>query len=366
MTHNGWGQQWQPQQPQNWQAEFALPHDLRGPFVREFTPQGGYRHQHSQVASVLYYRNGGHSVVTVRGAEHHNKPLMGKPTSVCWVARGQHQVSFQLELPTSGDRSRFKAGADVNWEVRDFHLAAEKRVVDVERMLRPPLESRLRGISRRYGLDSAQQVDEAIQDELASGRWSDFGADLGLVTQVFIRIDLGQAAADHHAQMVAVEKSSEVQQAMDTAQKARVMANMEDAQKLISAGEATQYAHLLAQDPSRAQDILAELQRQARDQRQGALDYLTNLINQGVVQRHQIDDQVRALIDFSRTASSTVFQNGVPPAPTALPAPPVPPHPPLPPAAVSDAPPIPPPAAPADPPADTESLQDDTGAGERA
>ncbi|MFG2795315.1 hypothetical protein [Streptomyces pseudovenezuelae] len=337
MTHNQWGQQW-PRQDE----EFVLPHDLRGPFVREFAPQAAYRHRNSQVASVLYYKNGGYSILTVRGAEHFNKPLMAKPTSVCWIARGQHQVSFQLELPTLGDRSRFKAGADVNWEVRDFYLAAEKRVVDVERMLRPPLEARLRGISRRHSLDSAQQVDEAIQDELASGRWDDFGADLGLVTQVFIRIDLGQAAADHQAQLVAVETGSKVQEALDIAHKARIAANLADAQKLISAGETVQYATMLAQDPSRAHEILGVLQQQAREQRQGALDYLTNLINQGVVQRHQIDDQVQALIDYSRTVAGGVFPQGLPSAPTSLPIPPMPPAPPLPPADAPPAPPAPP------------------------
>lgn len=334
MTHNQWGLPWPPQD-----EEFVLPHDLRGPFIREFAPQAAYRHRNSQVASVLYYKNGGHSIITVRGAEHNNKPMMGKPTSVCWIARGQHQASFQLELPTYGDRSRFKAGADVNWEVSDFYLAAEKRVVDVERMLRPPLEARLRGVSRRYGLDSAQQVDEAIQDELASGRWGGFGADLGLATQVFIRIDLGQAAADHQAQMVAVEKGSKVQEAIDTANKARIAANIDDAQKLIAAGETFQYATMLAQDPGRANEILGELQRQAREQRHGALDYLTNLINQGVVQRHQIDDQVQALIEYSRSVSTTVFPNGLPQAPTSLP---IPPMPAVPPGPADDAPAIPP------------------------
>ncbi|MEU8929625.1 hypothetical protein AB0D30_07045 [Streptomyces sp. NPDC048409] len=355
MTHNQWGQPWPPQD-----EEFVLPHDLRGPFVREFAPQAAYRHRNSQVASVLYYKNGGHSVLTVRGAEHHNKPLMGKPTSVCWIARGQHQVSFQLELPTYGDRSRFRAGADVNWEVHDFYQAAEKRVVDVERMLRPSLEARLRGLSRRHSLDSAQQVDEAIQDELASGRWSDFGADLGLATQVFVRIDLGQAAADHQAQMVAVEKGSVVQEAIDNVTKARIAANMDDAQKLITAGETVQYAHMLASDPSRAHEILGVLQQQAREQRQGALDYLTNLINQGVVQRHQIDDQVQALIDFSRTVSTGVFPNGLPQAPTSLPMPPMPPAPPM---LAADAPPPVPPAPPLPPvdavPGEGTGVEDD-------
>ncbi|MEU9246736.1 hypothetical protein [Streptomyces sp. NPDC048385] len=355
MTHN----QWQPWPPQD--EEFVLPHDLRGPFVREFAPQAAYRHRNSQVASVLYYKNGGHSVLTVRGAEHFNKPLMGRPTSVCWIARGRHQVSFQLALPTLGDRAQFRAGADVNWEVRDFYTAAEKRVVDVERMLRPSLEAWLRGLSRRYSLDSAQQVDEAIQDELASGRWNDFGAELGLATQVFVRIDLGQAAADHQAQMVAVEKGGVVQEAIDNVTKARIAANMDDAQKLITAGETAQYAHLLASDPGRAGEILGVLQQQARDQRQGALDYLTNLINQGVVQRHQIDDQVQALIDYSRTVSTGVFPNGLPQAPTSLPVPPMPPMPPAPPLLPADAPPPVPPVPPADAiPGQGTGMEDDS------
>lgn len=343
MTQNGWGQNWQAQhqQNQNWQGEIVLPHDLRGPFIREFTPPGPYKHRGSQVASVLFYRNGGYSVATVRGTQHVNKPMLGKPSSVCWIARGQHQVSFELELPTLGDRAHFTAGADVNWEVRDFHLAAEKRVVDVERMLRPPLQARLREITRRHKLDSAQLADEAIQYELANGGWDQFGADLGLSTQVFIRIDLGQAAAQYHAQMVAVQQGSEVQRAIDAAATARVEANMETARTLISAGEAEQYATLIAQDPSRAPEILGALQHQAREQRQGALDYLTKLINQGVVQRHQIDDQVQMLIDYSRSVAGSAFEHGLPQAPTALPippAPPMPPVPPMPPSAVLSAP----------------------------
>ncbi|KPI12467.1 hypothetical protein OK074_2546 [Actinobacteria bacterium OK074] len=351
MSNDAWGRpQWQPQPHNQWQGqgEFVLPHDIKGPFVSEFTPQGPYQHRSSQVASVLFYRNGGHSIVTVRGAEHVNKPFMGKPLSVCLIARGQHQVSFRLRLPTSGDRAQFEAGADINWEVRDFYLAAEKRVVDVERMLRPPLEARLRGITRRHNLDSAQQADEAIQDELASGRWDGFGADLGLSTQVYIRIDLGQAAAQHQAQIVEVQHRT----ALDAANQARVSANMDAARNLISAGEAEQYAVLLAQDPGRAQDILGELQKQAREQRQGALDYLTNLINQGVVQRHQIDEQVHALIEYSRSVAGGVFQNGgLPPAPTALPTPPV--GPPLASGVPAGAPPMPP-----VPPARTEEIED--------
>ncbi|MFZ3596275.1 hypothetical protein [Streptomyces sp. BH104] len=320
MAMNQWGNP----HPYHRSTEIQLPYPLLGPFIREFAPENGYKHRSAQVASVMFYKNSGHSVVTVRGAEHVNKPFMGKPTSVCWIARGQHQVSFRVALPSRGDRADFVAEADVNWEVRDFHLAAEKRVVNVEQMLRPELLARLRGVSRQYGLDRAQAADEAIQDELSTGRWSDFGASLGLSTQVFVRIDLGAAAQKHMGEMIAVSHTTEVDMAKDKAHHLRTQANMEFAGRLIEGGEATQYQYLLATDPTQAGVILRELQEQAKEQRTGALDYLSRLIDAGVVQRHQVEDQVRRLIDFARATSGNALGQGLPQPATALPTPPEP------------------------------------------
>ncbi|WP_407565614.1 hypothetical protein [Streptomyces sp. 184] len=284
---------------------------------------GSYRHRGTQVASVQFYKNGGHSIVTVRGAHHVNKPLVGKPTSVCWIARGRHQVSFRVGLPSFQDKAEFVAEADVNWEVQDFYLTAEKRVVDVAQMLRPELLARLRGISRQYGLDRAQAADEAIQAELATGRWNDFGAALGLVTQVYVRIDLGAAAQRHFNEMVDVSHTSQVNMARDRAEQQRTEANMDHARTLISAGESDRYAYLMAQDPGRAEGVLREIQQLAKDQRAGALEYLGRLVDAGVVQRHQVEDQVQRLIDYGRNVAGDVFgQGGLPQPPTSLPLPP--------------------------------------------
>ncbi|MYT68423.1 MULTISPECIES: hypothetical protein [unclassified Streptomyces] len=323
MSTNQWGAPRYPQNPRPPQnMEIQLPHPLLGPFIREFTPDSGYKHRSAQVASVMFYKNGGHSVVTVRGADHVDKPFMGRPTSVCWIARGRHQVSFRVPLPSQGDRADFTAEADVNWEVQDFHRAADRRVVNVEQMLRPELLARLRGISRQYGLDRAQAADEAIQDELATGRWADFGADLGLVTRVFVRIDLGAAAQKHMGEMIAVSHSTEVDMAKDKAHHLRTQANMEFAGRLIAGGEAMQYQYLLASDPAQAGVILKELQEQAKEQRTGALDYLSRLIDAGVVQRHQVEDQVQRLIDYARATSGGALDQGLPQPATALPVPP--------------------------------------------
>ncbi|GAB3960393.1 hypothetical protein GCM10028832_18050 [Streptomyces sparsus] len=303
-------------------ANVRLPDDLRGPFLSEMMPDSPYRHVGLQQAAVVHYANGGHSIITVRGAQHHNRPQFRKrPVSVCLIAQGRHQSSFEMQLPTRGDEGNFTCAVDIHWEVSDFLLAAEKRVVDVEKMLRAPMLARLRTFTRRYGLDGAQEADEAIQDQLATGGWASFGADIGLTTMVYVRIDLGRAAADHKQALLSVQHTAIVQSAQDQADAARVQSNLVAAQDLIAAGEAGQYAHLLAQDPTRAGEILHELQGQARQQRQGALEYLTRLIDQGVVQRHQVEGQVQQLIDYARSTGGALFDNGLPQPPTALPAP---------------------------------------------
>ncbi|MFJ5279281.1 hypothetical protein [Streptomyces parvulus] len=304
-------------------ADVALPDDLRGPFLREFTQDGPYQHAGLQRAAVVHYRKGGYSVITAQRAEHFERPRLGRyPASVCLIARGRHQASFEMELPSRGDQGSFTCAVDVHWEVADYVLAAEKRVVDVEKMLRAPLLARLRVLTRRYGLDAAQQADEAIQGELMSGTWAAFGEELGLSTVVYVRIDLGLAATDHHKTLLDVRHTAIVRSAQDQADAARVQANLSTARELIAAGEAGQYAHLLAQDPARAEDILRELQSQAREQREGALQYLSRLIDQGVVQRHQVEGQVQRLIDYARMTGGALFDDGLPQPPTALPAPP--------------------------------------------
>ncbi|WP_399887553.1 hypothetical protein ACGH7X_23270 [Streptomyces sp. BBFR51] len=311
----------------------ALPDDLRGPFLDEIFPDGPYKHRGLQRAAVVFYRNGGHSVITAQRAEHFGRPMLGKkPKSVCLIARGRYQASFQMPLPSRGDQGDFLCAVDVHWEVADFALTAEKQVRDVEKMLRAPLLARLRILTRRYGLEAAQAADEAIQAELAGGAWADFGTELGLSTVVYVRVDLGQAARDHQAELVDVRYAAGRQSAQDQADAARVQANLSAARELIAAGETEQYAILLAQDPSQAKELLGELQSQARENREDALAFLSRLIENDMVQSHQIDRAVvQQLLDYAKVTGGALFAGGLPqpPAPLAaqqpspaLPAPP--------------------------------------------
>ncbi|WP_205614481.1 hypothetical protein [Streptomyces salinarius] len=298
-------------------ADAPLPDHLRGPFLKEIHPDGPYRHRELQRAAVVFYRNGGHSVITAQRVEHVDRPMLGKrPRSVCLIARGRHQASFEMPLRSRGDQGEFQCAVDIHWEVADFVLTAEKQVRDVEKMLRAPLLARLRVLTRRYGLEAAQAADEAIQAELAGGAWADFGSELGLSTVVYVRIDLGQAARDHQAALVDVRYTAGEQSAQDQADAARVEANLSAARRLIAAGETEQYATLLAQDPSQAGEILRELQSQARENRGEALAFLSRLIENDVVQSHQIDRAVvQQLLEYAKVSGGTLFGQGLPQPP---------------------------------------------------
>ncbi|MFE5257122.1 hypothetical protein [Streptomyces coelicoflavus] len=301
-------------------AEAPLPDDLRGPFLKEIHPEGPYKHRELQRAAVVFYRNGGHSVITAQRVEHVDRPMLGKkPRSVCLIARGRYQASFEMPLRSRGDQGEFQCAVDIHWEVADFVLTAEKQVRDVEKMLRAPLLARLRVLTRRYGLEAAQAADEAIQAELAGGAWADFGSELGLSTVVYVRIDLGQAARDHQAALVDVRYTAGRQSAQDQVDAARVEANLSAARRLIAAGETEQYATLLAQDPSQAGEILRELQSQARENRGEALAFLSRLIENDVVQSHQIDRAVvQQLLEYAKVSGGTLFDQGLPQPPAQL------------------------------------------------
>ncbi|MFC9464771.1 hypothetical protein [Streptomyces coelicoflavus] len=303
-------------------AEAPLPDDLRGPFLKEIHPEGPYKHRELQRAAVVFYRNGGHSVITAQRVEHVDRPMLGKkPRSVCLIARGRYQASFEMPLRSRGDQGEFQCAVDIHWEVADFVLTAEKQVRDVEKMLRAPLLARLRVLTRRYGLEAAQAADEAIQAELAGGAWADFGRELGLSTVVYVRIDLGQAARDHQAALVDVRYTAGRQSAQDQVDAARVEANLSAARRLIAAGETEQYATLLAQDPSQAGEILRELQSQARENRGEALAFLSRLIENDVVQSHQIDRAVvQQLLEYAKVSGGTLFDQGLPQPPAQSPA----------------------------------------------
>ncbi|MEW2573272.1 CHAT domain-containing protein [Streptomyces sp. NPDC047070] len=167
-----------------------------GPFLREYVPKARFFPQtgteRPSVASVVFYRNGGHSVVTAFGTQHVGKRFWDRPQTVCEIALGTFATPLQMELPGAEAAFFFQADVDIVWAVTDPHLAALVAVTDVAERLAVPIWERLREVTSRYGAREAEQAERAI----AVGGWGDLGAALGMEVRLYVRLQVGDRLID--------------------------------------------------------------------------------------------------------------------------------------------------------------------------
>ncbi|MFD7326223.1 hypothetical protein ACFV9D_34950 [Streptomyces sp. NPDC059875] len=283
----------------------------RGPLLRERKPP--YKRESGQIAAVLLYRNGGHRVMWPDRNEDTNKPRLGSPYTVFEVRLGRNVTEFELTLPASGDGVFFKAAARVQWKVADPHLVVTQQVWDVAELLRDDLLDGLRAVSRRFRLTDAQRADEAVRDELASGRFR-LGADLGLRTRVLVFIDLDDAIKEAIGKrdMVAVtmqvdEREMEQQRLKDVAERRLVAERARDLEELFRRGDLAQVAHHMAMNPDKQWDIRRELQHEKREGQADFLAVFNRLLDTGVLERHDIGEPMYQVLEFLRESTGTVL-----------------------------------------------------------
>jgi hypothetical protein len=252
-------------------------------------------------------------------AEHHRRPLVGHPYAVVEIALGRQRSSFRMRLPAAGGAAFFQCEVDVRWEVFDPHLAAKARVSDVAHLLEPELHERLREVSRRFPITEAASAHDAMKDRIASGVWEPFGADMGLDTQVFVRIDLDQRAIDqlneignerHGAQLadarhrrVSVEERLEAERVANRAGYFRV---------LVDAGDHAQAAYMMAKEPEAAKQILHDLRDERRADRRETLEFFAHLVDRGMIDRWQLGEHAEAVMDFMQQASDRMLDTRPP------------------------------------------------------
>ncbi|WP_329370993.1 hypothetical protein [Streptomyces sp. NBC_01483] len=209
-----------------------------GPFLREYAPARGFPQVNAQRASVLFYRSGGYSVVTVSGVQHVDKRALARPYIICEIALGTYVAPLQMELPAAGGTTFFKAEVDIQWTVTDPYLAALEVVTDVAGRLTSPVRERLRELTTTYRVTEAEQANRAITRECAGGRWADLGSELGLRVRLYVRLRVDGRTTGH----------------ADEERDAHAQANVtrlrrEEFRHMLQGGELEQLSYMLAADP---------------------------------------------------------------------------------------------------------------------
>ncbi|ANZ15381.1 hypothetical protein ACH4YO_00110 [Streptomyces noursei] len=260
-----------------------------GPFLREYTPTGAFRQASARTASVLFYRNGGHSVVTVSGVEHHDKRALARPYTVCEIALGTFETTLQMELPAAGGTTFFKAEVDIHWNVSDPYLAATEVVTDVAQRLTAPVLERLREVSSEYPVAEAEQADRAITRHCASGRWDDLGSELGLRVRLYVRLRVDDRTIQH---------MDGIRDAHASAELTRVHQNKFRA--MLQGGELDQLSYMLAAEPEAAKAFLEKIRQEGRQDEKERVERLFGMVASGQIHSTDVEAQALELLNRGR------------------------------------------------------------------
>ncbi|MFG3348783.1 hypothetical protein ACGF1Z_27455 [Streptomyces sp. NPDC048018] len=282
-----------------------------GPLLRECPPP--YRRTSGLIAAVLLYRNGGHRIMWPDRNEDTNKPLLGSPYTVFEVQLGRNVTEFTLQLPAAGDGATFNARVRVQWTVEDPHLVVREQVWNVAELLHDDLLDGLRSLSRRFRLTEAQRADEAVRDELATGRLV-VGREIGLRTQVYVFFDLDEQIRGEVARADLVDVTSradareaEAELRREQWERKRIAARADELEAMFRRGDLAQIAHHMARNPDQEWEIRTQLQRERREGQADLLAVFNRLLDSGVLERHEVDEQAYQIIQHLRSSTGAII-----------------------------------------------------------
>ncbi|WP_406863645.1 hypothetical protein ABZO31_25745 [Streptomyces sp. HUAS MG47] len=272
-----------------------------------------FKRTSAEIAAVLMYRNGGHRIVWPDRHEDTNKPLLGSPYTYGEVQLGRHVTEFELALPAAGDGVFFQAIARVQWEVEDPYLVVTQQVRDVAELLHDDLLDGLRSVSRRFRLTEAQRADEAVRDEIATGRLA-LGRDLGLRTRVRVFVDLDQGIREEVFRRDAIdvtmqthERVAEANRRKEEADRRLIADRARELEEMFRRGSMAEIAHHMAMNPDKQWEIRRELQHEKREGQADFLAVFNRLLDTGVLERHDIGEPMYQVLEFLRQSTGTVL-----------------------------------------------------------
>ncbi|MFJ3435626.1 hypothetical protein ACIPMU_18980 [Streptomyces cyaneofuscatus] len=270
-----------------------------GPFLREYAPTGPFRHSSTRTTSVLFYRNGGHSVAGVSGVRHYDKRALARPHTICEIATGTFVTTLQMELPAAGGATFFQAEVDIHWTVEDPHLVAVQVVTDIAQRLTAPTKERLWEISSQFPVNQAEQANTAITQHCVSGRWSDLGTDLGLRVRLYVRLRVDDRTIGH------VDVIRDYQAATHL-----TALRQERFRTMLMGGELEQLSYMLAAEPEAAKEFLEKIRQEGRQEEKERVDRLFDVLPGS----HSSQLEIQALAYFNREHRSVQGPIGPGPA----------------------------------------------------
>jgi hypothetical protein len=208
--------------------------------------------------------------------------VWGGYRSVYDVDLSLRNLTLDITLPSAGDAFVFRTEVDVQWRVEDPETIVNKGLRDIRPLMVPRLLAGLRQSSRALAASDVETAEKAANAQFDAD-W--LQAEYGLWTNILVRLRM----------------DAQTERAM------RLDAEVRAFKKLIEHGDIDQFALQLAQNPRNVQAVVEALVAERDTHRKDVLEFVTELISSDALDRWQIDDEVRVMMQWMQTSIRRVL-----------------------------------------------------------
>jgi hypothetical protein len=234
------------------------------------------------VASV-FVRVGGQLAVFARDKQPTiGELLWGGYRALFEVDLSLRRLGLEITLPSSGDAFMFRAEVDLQWRVTNPCLVVGAGISDIRKVVMPPLLDGLRQATRTMQASDVEVAEKAANAYFDDNRLTD---ECGLWTKVLVRLRMDEQKENN------VRLASEVQAF----------------KMIIECGDIDQFALQLAQNPAQIEQVVQLLVQERDAHRREVCDFITRLLESDALDRWQIDDHVRVVLQWLNVSINRVL-----------------------------------------------------------
>jgi hypothetical protein len=267
----------------------------------------------AQVALVLVTARGDHHVYAPKQQPTIGEFIWKNTRTLYEVDMGLHQTRIEAKLPSAGDAFPFHAVVDVHWRVQEPSKIVTDGITDVREVLEPALLAQLHGVTRKYEIEQVAEAEQDAQDKLKD---QPVGVEFGLWTSVFPRLLMDESSRHYFSRVRGIKRDTEVE---NLAQELRILkeqhnnvlldGRIRSYRAIIAAGDLDQFALQLAQNPDDVQSVVAMIKDERDTNRRQWVDFITRLFESGAIDRWEIDDQVKSVLQWLKDTTHRVITN---------------------------------------------------------
>lgn len=208
--------------------------------------------------------------------------LWGGYRALFEVDLSMRRLGLEIALPSSGDTFVFRTVVDVQWRVTDPKRVVQAGVTDIRDVMVPLLLDGLRQATRSLLAADVEAAEKTANAQFDHG-W--LAEQYGLWTNVLVRLRMDEQKEED----------------------ARLAAQVQAYKTLIAAGDLDQFALQLARNPEDVDNVVQLLVKERDTHRREVCEFITKLLDSDALDRWQIDDQVRVLLQWMGVSINRVL-----------------------------------------------------------